>query len=341
MLSPRRATRVLLIAAILGVCDQAYWQYSSVDHYFRGYWLPFIQGTGGAPEQYRIGVKMAAWWLAGHRSGDFRYGYTLMDLVASVAGILLVYDLLVRRRVMRQASVAMQWFASAGFVLLVCYYMAWEGFFVRPETLPTFGLTACMAWLWTRERAHGRGEALTICGLLAAAATQAWIRADLPCALNAGFFLVSLTRPGSGLSIGRRAALVTSAACVAVAAGTQLYIMRVLFPHASYGSIPLFMVTHDLHQPLTFPPFLIFMLPVAWTAVQAWRQRSALDTASVGLMFGAAIYFVLWILMGKLDEVRIFLPLAVVLVPVTMELALRRVGAHTSSAAGPGCGAEA
>lgn len=334
MLGPQRATRVLLLAAILGVCDQSYWQYSNVDHYFSGYWLPFAHGTGGAPEQYRIGVKMTAWWLVRHFSWGFRHGFTLMDVIASSVGVLLVYDLLLRKTFFQTASTALQWFASAGLALLVCYYMAWVGFFFRPETLPSFGLTACMAWLWT-HRTDGRRNGLTICGLLFCAAVQAWIRADIPCALNAGMFLVSLTRRGEGLSLSRRAALLTSAACVAVAVGTQLYIMRILYPHASYGSIPLFMFTRDLHQPLTFPPFLIFMVPLIWTAWQAWRQRSVLDAGSRGLLLGATIYFVLWILLGKLDEVRIFIPFAVALVPVTVELATRRIS-FTASPAGGG-----
>lgn len=338
-LSPQRMTRVLLLAAVLGFCDQSYWQYSDVDHYFKGYWMPFVQGMGAAPEQYRIGVKMTAWWLVRHLSWDFRYGFTLMDVIASIAGALLVYDLLLRRPAIRTASTALQWFASAGLVLLVCYYMAWVGFFFRPETLPSFGLTACMAWLWTRRR-DGNGGVLTICGLLAAAAAQAWIRADIPCALNAGIFFASLTRAGRGLSISRRTALVTSGACIALAAGTQLYIMRVLYPHASYGNIPLFMVTHDLHQPLTFPPFLIFTLPVIWTGVQAWRRRSMLDTGSRGLLLGAAIYLVLWILMGKLDEVRIFIPFAIAIIPVTMELAVQRISFSARGADGAICGVE-
>jgi hypothetical protein len=341
MLSPQRATRVLVIAAVLGICDQSYWQYSEVDHFIKGYWMPFIRGTGPAPEQYRIGVKMSAWWLVNHLSWGFRYGFTLMDVIASTMGVLLVYDLLLRRRIVRTASAASQWFASAGFALLVCYYMAWVGFYFRPETLPSFGLTACMVWLWTYRTNQRSGTGLIVFVLVICAAAQAWIRADIPCALNAGMLLVSLTRAGEGLSIPRRAALATSALCIAIAAGTQIYIMRVLYPHASYGSTPLFMVTHDLHQPLGFPPFLIFMVPLAWTGVQAWRQRSELDTSSRGLLVGAGIYLLLWVLFGKLDEVRIFIPFAVALIPLTMELAVRRISPTGLLASNAGRGVEA
>jgi len=337
---PQRVTRVLLLAMMLGLCDQNYWQYSNVDHYFAGYWMPFVRGTGTAPEQYRIGVKMAAWWLVQHFSWGFRHGFTLMDVLASTVGVLLIYDLLLRRAAIRSATMAWQWFSSIGFVMLVCFYMAWVGFFFRPETLPSFGVTACMVWLWMHPRTKSMGTPLIICGLLIAAATQAWIRADIPCALNAGVFLACLTGSGRGLSISRRAALVTSLACIAVAAGIQLYIMRVLYPHANYGGIPVVMMLHDPHQPLTLPPFLVFMLPVAWTAVQAWRQRSVLDTGDKGLVFGAAIYWVLWVVLGKLDEVRIFIPFAVALIPITMELAVRRISGPGKIPAGARGGVE-
>lgn len=336
-LNPQRTTRLFLLATVLGICDQNYWQYSNVDHYLVGYWLPFIHGTGAAPEQYRIGVKMTAWWLAQHLSWSFRYGYTLMDIVGSVAGVLLIYDLLQRRLVTREATVTLQWFASSAFVALFCFYMLWEGFFFRPETLPSLGLTACMAWLWTRSSERRNAAALTICGLLAAATAQAWIRADIPCALNAGVFLAALTGTGRGLSLSKRAAVITSLACIGLAAGSQLYIMRVLYPHAGYGNTPLIMLTHDFHQPLTLPPFLIFILPIAWTGVEAWRQRATLDTGSKALLLGAAIYFVLWIVLGKMDEVRIFIPFAVTLIPLTIELALRRITGETPEFNGAGC----
>lgn len=318
-------TRVLLLAVILGTCEQSYSHYRDIDHYFSGYWMPFIHGSGAAPEQYRIGIKMIAWWLVQHLSWSFHLGFALIDVITSAAGALLVYDLLLHRPAIRMSNTAMQWFASAGFVLLMCYYMMWVNSFFRPETMPCIGLTACMAWLWTCPRHERSGAVLTICGLLAVTVALAWIRADIPCAFSAGIFVASLAQAGRGLSISRTAAQATSAGCFLVAAGTQLYIMRVLYPQASYGKVPVLMATRDLRDPLVFPPFLIFIVPLVWTAVQAYRQRSVLDTGSRGLLLGAIIYFVLWVLLGKLDEVRIFIPFAVVLIPITMELAVRRI----------------
>lgn len=321
---PRRTTQMLLLALALGVCDQTYWLYSNIDHYWPTYWLPYVHGTGLAPEQYRLGVKLAAWWLVQHFHWGFRHGFVLMDIVGLIVAVLLTYNLLECRRAIREAGPGLQWFAAAAVFGLAAYYLAWVEFFLRPETLPSVGLTVVMAWLWSIRAKPNRSSNIAIaCALIIASAVQAWIRADIPCALNAGILLVSLTPSGRGLSLPKRWAIVTSFVCIAIAAGTQLCIMRVLYPHASYGPTPVFMVVHDLHHWLELPPFLVFMLPVAWTGVQAWRRRATLDGPSRGLLFGAAIYLVLWVLMGKIDEVRIFIPFALALTPLSAELAVR------------------
>jgi hypothetical protein len=319
---------VLLLAAVLGICNQNYWLYSNIDHYWPKDWLPFIQGIGLAPEQYRVGVKLAAWWLVQHFGWGFRHGFTLMDVVSSLTAIFLLYDLLQGKKLVRSANMGLQWFASAAFVMLVCFYLAWVGFFIRPETLPSAGLAAVMFWLWSRRDVATRSrlrQAWLICGLIGASALQAWIRADVACLMNAGMLLICFTRFGSGLSLPKRTAVLTSSAAIAVAGLTQLYIMRVKYPHATYGPIPIVMARHDLSQPLTFLPFLLFIVPVAWTGVQFWRQRADEDGASAGLVAGSGLYLILWAVLGKLDEVRIFIPFALALAPLTVELAIRRI----------------
>lgn len=322
----RRTTQILLLALAAGVCDQTYWLYSNVEHYWPAYWLPYVYGTGLAPEQYRIAVKFAAWWLVRHLHWGFRHGFVLMDVIGLVVAVLLTFNLLERRRVFQEASTERQWLAAAVVFALAAYYLEWVGSFFRPETLPSVGLTLLLAWLWTARPKGSLGRhAAIVCALILVSAIQAWIRADIPCALNAGIFLISITRFGQELSLPKRTAIATSLACVAIPLGTQLYIMRVMYPHASYGSTPVFMVTRDLHMWLGLPPFVVFMLPVAWTGLQAWRQRASLDGPSLGLLLGAAIYLLSWILMGKIDEVRIFIPFALALSPLTAEFALRRI----------------
>lgn len=336
--TPEWPARVLILAAVLGVCDRSYWLYSNTDRYWPTYWMPFIHGTELAPEQYRIGVKLAAWWLVRHLHWGFRHGFALMDLVAAVPGTLLLYDVLRQKRWYRSSTVELQALASAIFVLLTCFYLAWIESYFRPETLPTTGLVAVMVWLWSRRGSAPFSivrESSIACGLLAASALQSFIRADVVCILSAGMLVVSVVRWGPGLSLRRGAAILTSCACGALAVAIQLYIMKVKYPHASYGPIPILMVLHDLHQPLSFPPFVFFMVPIAWTAVRFWRRRPPEDAANSGLLLASVLYLLLWIVMGKLDEVRIFVPFALGLAPLTAELAVRAIQNQSRVEAGP------
>jgi hypothetical protein len=348
---PQRTARVLLLAFTLGVCDLTYWQYSILDRFNNGYgyWKSFVDGAGLAPEQYRIGVKLASWWMVQHFGWGFRHGFTLIDVVSSLAAVFLLYDLLQRRSALRAASVEIQWFASAAFVALTCFYLIWAGSYFRPETLPNTGLVAIMLWLWTswdRIAIKKSGQLWVAIALVAASAVQGWIRADLACALNAGIFVGCLAKQRTGRVQHAGWKLAVSLLCTVVAGLTQLYIMRVKYPHTSYGPIPVLMIKHDLRQPLTFPPFLCFMLPIAWTYFRFWRDRDrgAGEDTDLGLVIGSMIYMILWLVLGKLDEVRIFIPFAMALIPLTVELAMRRIRSpiltgevsNTSAACGAG-----
>lgn len=327
---PERPTRILLLAVILGLCDQTYWLYSELDRYHDGYsyWKTFIDGAGLAPEQYRIGIKLSAWWMVEHLRWGFRHAFALTDVLGSLTAVYVLYALLQRRREVRDASLPLKWFASATFVALTCFYFAWVGSYFRPETLPTAAFVAVMVWLWaTWEVGLSRSERLwRVFALIAASVLQAFIRADVPVALNAGMLLACVATRGRCVT-DRLWKIATGVLCVGIAAAIQLYLMKVKYPHASYGPIPVLMIRHDLRQPLTFPPFLCFMLPVAWTFLRFWRDRrhQFANQPDVGLVIGSVLYFVVWIVMGKLDEVRIFIPFALALAPLTVGLAIRHI----------------
>jgi hypothetical protein len=331
---PQWMTRILLLAVSLGLCERTYWLYDSIDHYQRGYWKSFVDGVGSAPEQYRIGVKLAAWWMVEHLGWGFRHGFVLMDVAGTLTAVFLLYALLRRKQAVRNASPELQWFASAAFVALACFYLAWANSFFRPETLPTVGFVAVMVWLWSSwKTAQSRSKEFGIAlALIAASFLQAWIRADVPVALNAGMLLACLMRREKSVATGRAWKIVVGVLCVVIAAAVQLYLMKVKYPHATYGPIPVLMIRHSWRRPLNLPPFICFMVPVVWTFVQFWRQRAAWsgDEVDSGLVIASVMYLLLWGVMGKLNEVRIFVPFALALAPLTVELAMRRVSTGAS-----------
>jgi hypothetical protein len=228
----------------------------------------------------------------------------------------------------RTASLELQWLASVAFIALSCFYLVWVGSYFRPETLPNAGLLALTVWLWSSwDRVRRNGRVWIAIALTVVAALQGWVRADVGCAIYAGIFLACLIRRRPGKLRDRAWKLIVSLLCVGIAGATQLYIMRVKYPHASYGPTPILMIRHDLQQPLAFPPFVCFMVPIIWTYVQFWRNRSRgwEDYTDSGLIIASLLYLVLWIVLGRLDEVRIFIPFALAMIPVSVDLALRHI----------------
>ena len=59
---------------------------------------------------------------------------------------------------------------------------------------------------------------------------------------------------------------------------------------------------------------------------QVVRRRFDGDAAGLAMLFGAIVYAALWVTIGKVDEVRIFLPLALALTPLTVEMGMLRAG---------------
>lgn len=326
---PERTTRILLLAVVLGLCQQIYPLYRSVDRYQPEYWKSFIDGTGPAPEQYRIGVKLAAWWMVEHLGWAFRHGFLLMDVAGALMAVYLFYALLEQRRPVLTGTIELRWFASAAFVALICFYLMWVGSFFRPETLPITGLAALLVYLWSSwEKDDTRWHrARVAAGVAGASALLAWIRADVALLLNAGWLIGSLRRTQRSTVPHRTCKILASSVGAGLAAATQLYLMRVKYPHASYGAVPVLMIRESWRKPLNLPPFICFMVPIAWTYLQFWHDPSAssdeeLDT---GIVISSVMYLLLWGAMGKLNEVRIFVPFALALTPLTVELATRRI----------------
>ena len=152
----------------------------------------------------------------------------------------------------------------------------------------------------------------------------ATFRADAACLLNAGIVLFALMRRGE-LALGRSAAVITAGLSALAAGGLQLWLMLVVFPQANYGHVKMWQLWPNLKHGTRWPPFAIFLLPLLWMVVQGLRRRFVRDPASVAFLWGAALYFALWITIGKTDEVRIFLPFAFALTPLTVQMAMLRV----------------
>jgi hypothetical protein len=260
-----------------------------------------------------------------------------IDGVCGLVAVLVLFGVLVRTEVYREASVAVRWFGAAAFVLLMQWFLAWLLWLQKPETLPAAMCLALMLRLWearadvepTSQRRdvghpvfHWIWKVVALVGLTALLST---FRADAACLLSFGvlLFVVLQREP---LSLPRPAAMGTALLCALLAAAAQLWLMRVAFPQANYGRVKMWQLWPNVKHGTRWPPFLVFLLPLFWMAGQVVRRRFVRDANGVAFLFGAAFFMVLWVTIGKIDEVRIFLPFAFVLAPLTVEMAMLRVG---------------
>jgi len=281
-----------------------------------------VGGTANAPNQYRIGVLDTAYFLAQHTHLALRHTLAVLDVIAAFVAVFALFFVLRRSAVYRRATLEGQWFGAAGLLVLVQFYLAWLLWYQRPETLPTAGILALTLLLLAETVPGGVGTAVV--GVLVLAVMQGFVRADVAFALHLGILLVCLTPLGQGFALSRGVQAGTSAVAMLIVLGIQFWLMRRAFPQANYGSTPVFQMITNLSSPVAWIPFVLFMGPFAWTLWMVGRRLYRMEAGGAAVLMGALIFLVMWMIVGRVKEVRIFLPFALALVPLTVEIAMQR-----------------
>ena len=336
--SPRTLRNLVILFLSLLVLSTAflgYWEYRREAAQFPAEFNALLQGRGHAPEQYRVGVLQTAAAIDRVLHTTLPHGLALIDLIASAGTALVLFRCLQGMKVYVEASLAERAFAGALFIVLLQFYFGWAMWFQRPETLTTAFAMALLLWFLTPNRRNGRrGVLVPVVGTLLVTFLQAMVRADIVVTLEAGVVLLCLVKRSDGLALSRGRQLALSLLALLLAGGTQLYMMRVVYPHATYGGVPVFQLLMNLRNPAGLIPFLLFMTP---SLVLIWllrRDRSGLDEPSLALLPGAALFCGLWGTVGRVDEVRIVLPYTVALAPLLATVLMRAVlGAKMPAAA--------
>jgi hypothetical protein len=150
------------------------------------------------------------------------------------------------------------------------------------------------------------------------------MRADVAFALHLGILLICLTKAGKGFALPRGVQAGTSMVAMLLAVGIQYWLMKRVYPQASYGDTPVLEFFLNLKSPQAYAPFLLFLLPAGWTGVMLSRRRYEVEPADLGIFTAAVIFLGMWVVVGKIAEVRIFMPFALALAPLTAELAMQR-----------------
>jgi hypothetical protein len=344
MQSPKRVVSFLLSVIVLSAGFQGYWSYSQAFYHEPGIWMDVVSGAGSAPGQYRIGVVKTAYFLARHTHLGMRHTLALLDVVTGLIAVFALLLVLWRSPVYRKASLGAQWFGGASYVILVQFYLAWLFWYQKPETLPTAAILAlALALLAVRlPLPEGVGRIVTVIGLLLLAVAQGFVRADAAFALHLGILLVCLTPMGKDFALPRVVQAGTSLVAVLVAVGIQYDLMTRVYPQANYGHTQVLQLLFNMTSLSSYIPFLLFMPPLVWTAVMLARRRYQAGSAEIGMFTAAVIFMGMWVTVGRIREVRIFLPFALALAPLTVELAMQRfLPGRDRLEARPGVGATA
>ena len=324
MQEPNKVARLLLAIVVCSSVFADYWEYSRQYHGNPDIWKDVIRGTADAPQQYRIGVPWLADFIAQHAHMGLRHSFTLLDLVSAAVAAFVLYALFERSGVYRRASITARWMGAAAFLFLLHLYLGWVTWYQRPETLPsTLMLAATLALASSRAGRLGvASKPSRLVGMLLLAAIEGFIRADLMFTLHLGLLVACVTGFGEGLALGRRLQAVTSVAAMLIAGGVQFYLMHMVYPHATYGKTAVIEIQQNMTNPVGILAFLLFMVPWVWLAWIALKMRRCEGGPSLGVLFGSAVFLAMWFAVGRIEEVRIFLPYAITLIPLTTECAM-------------------
>ena len=326
MQGPKKVATVLLTFIVLSMGLADYWSYSKAYHLDPTSFTDVLQGTAPAPNQYRIGVIGPAGFLACHSHLALRHVFTAIDVSAAFVAVFTLLFLLQRSSIYRTASNPAQWFGVACFVVLVQFYLPWVTWYQRPETMATAALVSLVLLMLTvRLRLPGAaGYVATAAVMLLLAVAQGFVRADVAFALHAGIFLLCLTRGGEGLSLPRGVQAVTSLLALSLAAGIQYYLMHIVYPQANYGDTPVFQLVLNFKEWARLIAFVLFIPPYVWTVRTVLRRRTQVAAPELAFVLGSAVFMGMWWFLGRVEEVRLFLPFTLALAPLGGQLAMRQ-----------------
>jgi hypothetical protein len=310
--SANRRLLLFLASALLMVFGSyiflSYWEYSRSYHLYPHEWSDLLAGNGPAPFQYRLGVLFPADAL-GRLFPHYlpmRYTITLMDSVFLMAALPLLF-LLIQSRVSWAALGPSRRVASLAIALfLLVFYLLWTLWYHRAETIAIFFCLVASSALVAR---HPRlPAAVTIALLILVAAYGATVRADTIFSFHVGVLLACLLPQARELPLGRAVQAGVSLLSVVAIVALEYYIKNVLYPHATFIT-PLFQLLNNMRPGNLF--MVLFALApygaTLWLAQRQWRSVSAWEKA---LTLGSLVNFAFYIVVGRSNEVRIFLPFA-------------------------------
>jgi hypothetical protein len=267
-----------------------------------------FSGTLSEGDQYRIGMAYMARFLELHTRLRPNQSIPFIEFLTYALALVLLY-LQFRSSPRLQAARPSYRLVVLGFFftavqLPILWIFPWE----RTETLPTAFYLAAIVLLVVRR---SRMPFALVC-LLAIVLTliQALMRSDAT--VIAGVAILVTAAIDIPFPRPRASTAVLGLLCCAVGGATQLYLQRVAFPIITQTQTPstfqLLANFSPRYGTLHIPAFLIGILPFAVTLFLLRRYRLPLESSDKLVLWICLIYLPIWITLGIVSEVRIFVP---------------------------------
>jgi hypothetical protein len=112
--------------------------------------------------------------------------------------------------------------------------------------------------------------------------------------------------------------------CAAIGGGVQLYLQHVVFPQAVYPPnvprIQLLANINLIYPPTHVPVFLTALLPFLVSLALLRRYHTRLDPSDKLVLLICLVYLPIWITLGLVGEVRIFVPFLLLASPTIAKI---------------------
>lgn len=269
-------------------------------------------------DQYRIGLPYLINFLELHTHLRPNQSLPLIEFLSYAFALMLLYFLFRRSPRVEDATDSHRlvllglFFAASQFPIL--WIFPWE----RPETLPTtFYLAALLLLVVRRSRMP---FALVCLFTLLLTLGQSLLRADVPFVVGIAIVLsaaMSVPFPRSRAQIA-----VLGLLCAVVAGATQLYLQHI-FPLQTAQhrfTIRLRENFDVLHPPLHLPIFLTALLPLIVSLFLLRRHHLPLDSSDKLVILMCLLYLPVFIAIGLVVEIRIFVPFLFLASPTIAKL---------------------
>jgi hypothetical protein len=258
-----------------------------------------------APEAYRLAVPALERFLASaFHVHDPAFVAAAVDLVAAFFTLFLLYRLSVDLPSERLATPNERLLTIALFLAVIQFPIAWVIPWQHLETLPTALYLAISLFCF----ASSKKNKLWCLPILAATVWQAFVRADVPFIFGVAMVLTGLWESRKKGFANQRFEVALGALVVFLAGAIQSYLQFVRYPHLSYRpgtAVVQFIFNLSLHN---LTSFMIAMLPFLLFSAFLIVKRPRLDSIDRLVLMSSALYLPVWLTVGIIDEVRVYVP---------------------------------